>query len=194
MTTRHLLAFPLLLVIACGDDASTTDGGTSGTDAATAADAGSAAGLEIVSLINGYREENGLTPIPASPSLCTVAATHVTDLATNRPNQGSCNLHSWSDQGEWGACCYTPDHAEAQCMWDKPRELTDYPGNGYENAYAGSNSPASAVRAWQNSSGHNAVILNEGIWAGRTWRALGAEIRDGYGVLWFGDQADPASR
>lgn len=183
---------------ATGEDA----GGGGATDAGGggATDAGGPApvegctevGLELIGLVNAYRRDNGLPDIPASPSLCTVAATHTRDLADNSPHGGECNLHSWSDAGDWSACCYTSDHARASCMWDKPRELTDYPGNGYENSYAGSSDPASALAAWQRSGGHNAVILNEGSWAGMTWRALGADVHEGYAVLWFGAQDDPA--
>jgi len=79
-------------------------------------------------------------------------------------------------------------------MWDKPRELTDYPGNGYENAYRGSNDPRAALAGWMGSTGHNEVILNRGIWATHPWNALGADIHEGYAVLWFGRENDPASR
>jgi Cysteine-rich secretory protein family len=149
--------------------------------------------LELIRLVNDYRATNALPAIAASPSLCRVASAHTRDLSAHPP-EGSCNLHSWSDQGSWSACCYTSDHAQAQCMWDKPRQLTDYPGNGYENAFMGSNDPGAALSAWMRSSGHNEVILNRGIWADHPWNALGADIHDGYAVLWFGEENDPASR
>ena len=64
----------------------------------------------------------------------------------NKPDAPpECNLHSWSDKGPWSACCYTPDHAQAQCMWDKPSELTNYPGNGYEISAAGYDSAQAAL-------------------------------------------------
>jgi hypothetical protein len=154
----------------------------------------SAEAIELIALVNDYRAENNLPPIPASPSLCTVATTHVHDLVDNSPHTqpGGCNLHSWSDQGSWTACCYTPDHAQAQCMWDKPGELTIYPGNGYENAASGVGSPAQALDLWKSSPPHNEVILNLGIWASYPWQALGADVYQGYSVLWFGAEADPA--
>jgi hypothetical protein len=68
-----------------------------------------------------------------------------------------------------------------------------YPGSGYENAAGGVGSPAAALSGWQGSSGHNAVILNEGIWARQPWRAVGADVFGGYAVLWFGSEADPAA-
>jgi hypothetical protein len=150
--------------------------------------------VELIGLVNDYRAQNNLPAIPPSPSLCMVATAHVHDLVDNSPHTqpGGCNLHSWSDQGPWSACCYTPDHAQAQCMWDKPGELTIYPGNGYENAAAGVGSPAQALGLWQGSQPHNEVILNLGIWAGYPWQALGADVYQGYAVLWFGAEVDPA--
>jgi uncharacterized protein YkwD len=80
-------------------------------------------------------------------------------------------------------------------MWDKPGQLTVYPSAGYENAAGagGSITPAQALSLWKNSPGHNAVILNQGIWANQTWRAVGAGVQDGYAMLWFGSSVDPAN-
>lgn len=172
------------------------DGGLTTPDA-TVASGCSPDALQLIALVNDYRAENALAAIPASTSLCTVGDAHVDDLITNAPDaQSSCNMHSWSDQGAWSPCCYTSDHAQAQCMWDKPRELTAYTGNGYENAAGGGGtiSPTQALNLWKNSSGHNAVILNQGIWANQDWKALGAGLRDGRAVLWFGSAVDPAQQ
>ncbi len=145
---------------------------------------------ELLELINEYRMANGLPAIPTSTSMMIVAQTHAEDLAVNDPAVGACNLHSWSDAGPWTPCCYTPDHAQAQCMWDKPRELTDYPGNGYEISAAGTPTAASALSAWQGSPAHNDVILNQGIWADNPWGAIGAGMHSGYAVVWFGVESD----
>ncbi|WP_230467538.1 CAP domain-containing protein [Lujinxingia vulgaris] len=149
--------------------------------------------FELYELIMAYRAENGLPELPLSPSLSAVAAAHVDDLnAHPETTDGECNLHSWSDQGSWTACCYTPDHAEASCMWDKPRELSDYPGDGYEiSAMSTFMAPDNALRLWQNSPGHNAVILNEGSWS-TPWGAIGVGIAGQYAHVWFGREADPA--
>ncbi|MEK8020269.1 MAG: PKD domain-containing protein [Candidatus Parabeggiatoa sp.] len=148
----------------------------------------------LYELVNAYRAENGLPAIPFSNSLTYVAQTHVKDLQ-NHPPSGTCNMHSWSSNGAWSSCCYTSDHAQAQCMWDKPRELTPYPGNGYENAYGGSSgyiaTAQGALAGWKNSSGHNAVILNQNTWNNVTWQALGVGIYQSYAVLWFGKEVDP---
>ena len=150
---------------------------------------------ELVALVNAYRGEKGLPAIPASPSLCTVGQTHVVDLQENAPHtEPGCNLHSWSDAGAWSPCCYTPDHAQAMCMWVKPQELTVYPGFGYENAAqsGGVITPAQALDLWKNSPAHNDVILNQGIWTDHPWKAVGAGLHQGYAVLWFGEETDPA--
>lgn len=152
--------------------------------------------LALVDLVNAYRAEKGLPAVPASPSLCIVGQTHVQDLADNAPHTqpGGCNLHSWSNAGAWTPCCYTPDHAQAMCMWIKPQELTEYPGYGYENAAqaGGMITPEMALAGWQGSPAHNDVILNQGIWASHPWGALGAGLHQGFAVLWFGEEPDPA--
>lgn len=176
-----------------GDGDTSTGDGDGETSTTGDVEGCSADAIELINLVNVYRGENGLPAIPASPSLCEVSTLHVHDLAENSPHTqpGGCNLHSWSDQGPWSACCYTPDHAQAQCMWDKPTQLTVYPGNGYENAASGVGSPAQALELWKGSQGHNEVILNLGIWVDHPWQALGADVYQGYSVLWFGEEVDP---
>jgi uncharacterized protein YkwD len=145
---------------------------------------------ELLELIDAYRAMNGLPSIPTSTSMMIVAQTHAEDLALEHPDVGECNLHSWSDAGSWTPCCYTPDHAEAQCMWDKPRELTTYPGDGFEISASGTATAASALAAWQGSPPHDDVILNAGTWASYPWGAIGAGMHSGYAVVWFGVESD----
>lgn len=90
---------------------------------------------KLYDLIMEYRKANGLPNISISTSLTNVAQTHVKDLQNNHPENEPCNMHSRSANGKWTPCCYTPDHAQAQCMWNKPRELTSYNGNGFEIAH-----------------------------------------------------------
>ena len=198
---------PLTLLVLCGacrfggsdkddddeeDDAEEQGSADSGPDLSGSC---SAEALRLIDLVNAYRAENDLPAIPASPSLCAVGATHVDDLSAHpRDESAGCNLHSWSEFGDWTPCCYTPDHAEAQCMWDKPRELGPYPGNGYENAASGVTSAEEALAGWQSSPGHNDVILNQDVWAAYPWGAIGAGFAGGYSVLWFGVEADPAGQ
>lgn len=144
-----------------------------------------------------YRKEKNLPPIPLSKSLTIVAQEHVKDLVNNKPDLGDCNTHSWSSKGNWTACCYTSDHKEAACMWNKPSELTPYNGKGYEIA-CGSNDCCSdfvmtseyALMKWQGSPGHNAVIINSGRWKKIKWQAIGIGIYKGFAVVWFGKELD----
>jgi uncharacterized protein YkwD len=157
----------------------------------------------LANMVNDYRNDNGLADVPVSKSLVTVAQWHVLDLNLNHPDSGvdprglACNLHSWSDwhPSLWTAVCYTIDHYYATGMWIKPSEITDnaYTGNGYENAYwtSGQATAADALSGWQISQGHREVILEQGIWSGAHWPAMGVGIYEHYAVLWFGDASDP---
>jgi len=140
-----------------------------------------------------YRASRGLPEIALSKSLTFVAQTHVKDLANNKPDVGNCNMHSWSNNGAWSSCCYTANHARAKCMWDKPSELTSYKGNGYEIAYGTSGHTATAkgsLAGWKSSSGHNAVMINQGTWNNHPWKAIGIGIYKGFAVVWFGEERD----
>ncbi len=145
----------------------------------------------LYELIMEYRLEKNLPEIPLSPSLTIVAQAHVRDLAENEPNKGRCNLHSWSNKGNWKGCCYTSDHARASCMWDKPSELTDYPGKGYEISYMGygRDMAADALEGWQSSHGHHRVIINQPPWT-TPWNAIGIGIYKNFAVVWFGREED----
>jgi hypothetical protein len=151
----------------------------------------------LADLVNGHRAGHGLPPVPVSRALSTVGQWHVWDLGSNAPAVGACNMHSWSSARPalWSAVCYTPDHAQAAGMWNKPREISGnvYTGIGYELSAGGglAITPSLALALWQGSPGHNTVILNQGSWAGRTWRAMGVGLAGGYAVLWFGEQSDP---
>lgn len=138
-----------------------------------------------------YRKSKGLDNIPLSKSLTFVAQTHVKDLVDNHTDVGKCNLHSWSNKGTWEACCYTDDHANAAGMWSKPKEITTYSGNGYEIAHWASyeTDADNALKGWKKSSGHNAVILNQGIW-NQKWNAIGIGLYKNYAVIWFGNEED----
>jgi uncharacterized protein YkwD len=154
---------------------------------------------DLAILINKYRAEYRLSPIPLSASLSEVARIHCQDLATSDAYQGNCNLHSWSDKGKWSSCCYTPDHKHAACMWNKPRELTSYPGDGFEIAYftTATYEPAGKLaeeilKAWKGSPLHNEIIINQGKWRSENWKAMGVGIWNGYATVWFGREDDPA--
>jgi uncharacterized protein YkwD len=159
---------------------------------------------ELAQLVNDYRVQNGLTPVPLSTNLTLVAQWHVADhnyaddITGEWGSDPSCNLHTWYGiPGEsYTTCCYTSDHAQASCMWLKPGEISDgaYSSYGFENAAWGYTSVADALNGWQNSSGHNAVILNLGIWASYTWQAMGVgvDLESKRYFLWFSAGTDPA--
>ncbi|NJR66845.1 MAG: CAP domain-containing protein [Leptolyngbyaceae cyanobacterium CRU_2_3] len=142
---------------------------------------------KLYQAINNYRAQHGLTAIPPSPSLNRVANRHVRDLADNVGRL----THAWSN------CPYSAsDPTTFSCMWEAPQRLnTPYPGIGYENAHfnTGAATAASALKSWQDSSGHNAVILNQDIWKDYPWQAIGIGIYKNYAVIWFGKEADPAN-
>lgn len=168
--------------------------------APNAQDALSVEELALYHMIMAYRAESGLAPIPLSADLTLVAGRHVVDTTENIWGAGlelpsGTNLHSWSDAP------YYADHSAASVMWDAPERLgTDYGGSGFEISAAGYGSIEDALVGWQNSSGHNQVIMNEGIWASQTWNAIGVGVEmngpDGgpYGGrayhVWFGRELD----
>lgn len=147
----------------------------------------------LTDLIFDYRAQNGLPAIAMSPSLDKVASLHVADLERHVPG-GQCNNHSWSVNGRWSACCYTRDHAQARCMWDKPREITRgaYQGHGFEIVCWSSDrmTPERAMTCWQRSAVHHNVILNRGAWRDTAWRAMGVRMSEHYAVLWLGMESD----
>lgn len=148
--------------------------------------------MKLYELIMAYRAENNLPKIPLSKSLSYVAHQHTWDLEVNQPVNENCNMHSWSKKGPWSSCCYTSDHKQATCMWDKPKELTPYQGYGFEIVCGGGGEmeAAIALSCWQESVHHNDVILNKDIWKKYTWNAIGISIYGGYAVIWFGFEKD----
>lgn len=164
--------------------------------------------IELAQLINEYRQENNLAPIPISATLTEVAQYHVEDFryAVAGGYYGAdpaCNLHTWYGMpaAPYGSCCYTSDHAQASCMWAKPNEISagNYPASGFEIAASGYSTPASALNGWKSSSGHNNVILNQDIWTNYPWQAMGigtnVDLQEGtrFYFVWFATTLDPQS-
>jgi uncharacterized protein YkwD len=155
----------------------------------------------LADMINEYRKSKKLPPIPLSASLTKVARMHAEDLDENFTAGRNCNLHSWSDDPRWSSCCYTPDHKKASCMWDKPRELTSYKGDGYEIAYFSNYNYKSeeeflkdALQGWKSSRGHNELLINGGKWKTVVWKAMGIAVQGDYVVVWFGELTDQEGR
>ena len=148
--------------------------------------------LELYNLINEYRQLNGLERIPLSASLTKVAQAHVKDLFENYQLNDDCNPHSWSDEGDWEGCCYSNDHKNPECMWNKPKEMTNYQGDGFEIVYFHSKAvaPDAALLSWKKSKGHNPVIINKNQWSKVSWEAMGVGIYKNYAAVWFGMMPD----
>jgi hypothetical protein len=147
---------------------------------------------DLIAAINQYRQQQGLPAIAASPKLNAVAVAHAQDVTAYHP-ESKCggNLHSWSANGPWKGGCYNPqDQSTWPIMWNKPQEIAGYPSYGYEIAAAGVTSAQDALNMWKASAPHNAVILNQGMWAGYQWKAMGAACYGGYACVWFGTDAD----
>jgi uncharacterized protein YkwD len=153
---------------------------------------------KLYDLIMDYRKSKKLKPIPFSSKLTKVAQAHVRDLMANfdYDNKNNCNPHSWSVKGDWTACCYTSDHKYAKCMWDKPREIGGYSGDGFEIAYFSSAGATAAdgLEGWKKSAGHNPLLVNTGIWNKVEWKAIGLGVYEHYAVVWFGEVLDQSEK
>jgi hypothetical protein len=149
---------------------------------------------KLYNMINAYRQRYDLPSIPLSKSLSFVASTHVRDLYFHHPDQGSCNAHSWSDQGTWKPFCYPRDENKKSSVWDKPRELTEYKGKGYEIVYWENSATVidSIIAFWKSMDYFNSFLMNNGKWQGKRWNAIGIGIYENYACAWFGELADPS--
>ncbi len=155
---------------------------------------------KLYQLINDYRKAHGLNEIPFSLNLTIVARSHAIDLFKNKPHKEDslCNMHSWSNKGNWKACCYTSDHNNVECMWDKPKEITNYPFNGYEMVFFYSpvtnqiSMAKEALESWKTSPTHNMMIINSNMFRNTEWKSIGVSIYKEYAIVWFGELADKA--
>lgn len=159
---------------------------------------------ELIKLVNDYREQHGKKRLKVSKSLMKVARTHINDLNMNfdmdnppvdsRGIKG--NMHSWSDKGNWTPVVYTDDHQYSKLMRIKPEEITGYNQAGFEVAVNGFMiTPQRALKSWQNSPGHNDVILSQNKWADPTPEQIedglsglsnmGVAINGNYACIWF---------
>jgi len=146
----------------------------------------------LYELINQHRVDNGLPELSLSISLSYVATTHVADLVDNHPDTSICNLNSWSNKGDWTACCHNNYVPKSQCILDKPKELTNYRGEGHELAYwePAQVNPDSLLAFWESIDETNDFLLNEKQWDKYKWRSIGVGILEGYAVIWVGELSD----
>jgi hypothetical protein len=148
---------------------------------------------KLYRMVNEYRRQYDLPPIPLSRSLCFVASTHVKDLNLNHPDKGPCNSHSWSDKGPWKPFCYPKDEDKKNSVWDKPKELSSYNSKGYEIIYWENSAVVidSVIAFWKSIDYFNGFLMNTGKWQGRKWNAIGIAIFENYASAWFGEVPDP---
>lgn len=146
----------------------------------------------LYKLINDFRKENGLAAIPISSSLSYVAKIHVRDLADNRPDTSYCNLNSWSSNGPWTSCCHSKFTPQPECILNKPRELTQYDGEGHELCYWDSEGadPDTVFDFWTTIEQAKDMILNREKWVLYGWNAMGVGIYQGYASVWLGEMVD----
>lgn len=142
--------------------------------------------------INLLREDYGKKAVEFSKSLSYVAKLHVADLLNNHPDTSICNLSSWSDKGEWTACCYNPYVPNQDCMWDKPKELTPYTYRGYElvGYFEGTFTVDSVINLWSDSKIVLDMLLTEGNFKEKKWICMGLSMNKNYVSVWFGQRTD----
>ena len=142
--------------------------------------------------INDYRQSQGMQVIPISKSLCYVAKMHMIDLYENHPDTSYCNLNSWSDKGPWTACCHSNYKPEPECILNKPKEITSYPGQAHELAYYDSDGIQvdTVFRFWMKVGQAKDILTNNRKWSLYTWQAMGVGIYKHYACVWLGDVQD----
>ena len=139
--------------------------------AATSGSCLSSNDVEMLTLINNYRAENGVGPLTASPTLTDAAQYHAADMADQ-------NYFSHDVQGVGS--------------WSDNISNTGYDSMGRgENIAAGNTDPEATFQQWVNSPGHRANMLNP------SYTAIGigdaSNSNSEYGTYWtttFGDTVD----
>lgn len=148
--------------------------------------------LVLFDMINQIRTDYDKNEIQLSASLSYVAEVHVTDLETNQPDTSICNSSSWSDKGTWTPCCYNSYVYNPDCMWDKPKELTNYRYRGYElvTFFEEGFNNDSIIDLWSDSKEVLDMLLTRGNYEKKKWICGGVSIGKNYVSLWFGQRRD----
>ena len=146
----------------------------------------------LFQLINKYRGDLALDPIPLSNSLSFVAQKHAADLAANYPFEEGCNMHSWSDKGDWKPFCFPADQNRKNDIKDKAKELTDYVGKAWELTYW-DNIDVSAEEVlsfWNSIPATASMLSNTDKWSDVNWNSIGIGMNGGYVLVWLGKKED----
>lgn len=147
---------------------------------------------DLFNMVNQLRLDYGKSKMQFSASLSYVAKMHVNDLQNNNPDTSICNLSSWSNNGNWTACCFTKYAHNPDCMWDKPKELTSFPYRGYEmvTLIQGDYNNDTVINLWSNSKNVLDMILARGTYSQKKWICGGIAKSDNYVALWFAQRKD----
>ena len=148
--------------------------------------------FRLYKMVNEFRARLTLDPIPLSKSLSYVAKTHAADLSAHYPMGEDCNMHSWSDQGDWKPFCFPADQDRKNDVKDKAQELTAYPGKAWEITYWDNTDLdlTMVLDFWRSIPYTSEMLTNTGKWKEVAWKSLGVGIKDGYVLLWFGQKDD----
>jgi hypothetical protein len=144
--------------------------------------------------INVFLAENGKKKLSLSKSLSFVAKTHINDLQINHPDTSICNLSSWSDNGNWTSCCYNSYVPNPDCMWNKPKELTNFKYRGYEMVlfFEDEFNPDSIMQLLYSSNNALAMLLAKDDYSSKKWICMGVGINENYTSIWMAQRADNA--
>jgi len=148
--------------------------------------------FKLFNLFNDYRKTMNKPAIPLSNSLSFIADKHIKDLIQNKPDTNTCNFHSWSNKGEWTACCFEVELKDKSCMQKKPIELSNYPGIAHEIVYW-ENRNATAEKAfdqWRETLASQSMIINTKDWENHQWNAIGVSIEGNFAIVWIGEDLD----
>ena len=150
--------------------------------------------MQLFNSINELRIAYEKEPLQLSASLSYVAKTHVNDLITNHPDTSICNLSSWSNKGNWTPCCYNSYFPNPDCMWDKPKELTNFTFRGYELALYFDDKPVpdSVIALINETKEALEMLLTQGEYKEKKWMSCGIGINAHYVSVWFAQRKDPS--
>lgn len=137
-----------------------------------------AAEVEVIELINAYRQENGLGTLSLSSPLSVASERHSEDMGTYGFFAHDTAQSSYYQPG-WG-------HSERIAQ-----EGYEYDTFTAENLAYGQATPQEAFEAWRNSPGHNAAMLGD-------YSVVGVGLVNVGGVpYWttvFGAEVDPSAQ
>lgn len=151
---------------------------------------------QLFNSINQLLIENGGKELSLSKSLSYVAKLHINDLSENHPDTSICNLSSWSDKGDWTACCYNSYVPNSECMWNKPKELTNFRYRGYEMAlyFEEEYNSDSIMQLLYSSKKALAMLLTKDDYSSKKWICMGIGINENYTSIWLAQRADNAGK